>query len=354
MRNIGIVTFCNANNYGAVLQAYGLSQYLNKENEVEFLNIKFNPKVETSQKEIMEKNTLSKKIIGKIKKMKFEEFRKNNLRISNQVIHGDKDSNDIQDKYDYYIVGSDQVWNTDITNKTKAFFLDFEKSKPKIAYAASYGRENINVTEKEWSKECLKDFKAVSVREKESAIYLNQELKIDSKVVCDPVFLLDKQEWIDKNNLRNKNKSYILVYYMESNSTLESIIANIRKKYDFPIIAIKGGIQGINGVKHIDGLGPKDFLDIVYNAKIVITNSFHALAFSIIFNKKAIVFEHSKWNLRIFNLLELTRNKEKLITLKDNINEKLLDEKTINGEKAYTELLPLIEESKKFLNEAIN
>lgn len=354
MKKIGIATFCKANNYGAVLQAYGLSQYLKKENEVEFLDIKFNPKVETSQKETMKKNNIFQKIIGKIKKMKFEQFRKENLKISDEVIHGDKDSKEVQDKYDYYIVGSDQVWNTDITNRTKAFFLDFVKTKPKIAYAASYGKSNINEIEKEWSKEYLKKFNAVSVREKQSAVYLNKELSINASVVCDPVFLLDKDEWINKNNLKNKNKSYILLYYMESNSTLESIIENIRKKYNYPIIAIKGGIQELKGFKHVEGMGPKDFLDIVYNAKLVITNSFHALAFSIIFNKKVIVFEHSKWNLRISNLLELTDNNEKIVKLKDNVNEKLLNEKTIYGEKAYNELASLIEESKQFLKESIN
>ncbi len=354
MKKIGIATFCKANNYGAVLQAYGLSQYLKKENEVEFLDIEFNPKGKKSQEENMKKNSIFQKINGKIKKIKFEQFRKENLIISDETIHGDKDCNKIQDKYDCYIVGSDQVWNTDITNKTRAFFLDFVINKPKIAYAASYGRENINETEKKWSEEYLNSFKAISVREKQSATYLKQQLNLNVNVVCDPVFLLDKDEWINKNNLKNKNKSYILVYYMESNSTLESIISNVKKMYNCPIIAIKGGIQELKGFKHVEGMGPKDFLDIVYNAKLVITNSFHALAFSIIFNKKVIVFEHSKWNLRISNLLELTDNNEKIVKLKDNVNEKLLNEKTIYGEKAYNELASLIEESKQFLKESIN
>ena len=354
MKKIGIATFCKANNYGAILQAYGLSQYLQKENEVEFLDIKFNPKVENMQKEKMRKNGIVQKIVSKTKKMKFEQFRKANLKISDEIIYGDKDSKEIQDKYDYYIVGSDQVWNTDITNKTKAFFLDFVKNKPKIAYAASYGKDNLNEIEKKWTEECLKDFKAISVREKQSAIYLNKKMNIKANVVCDPVFLLTKEQWLNKINLKNKNKSYILVYYMESNSILESIISNIRKIYNCPIIAIKGGIQKLNGIRHIDGLGPKDFLEAIYNAELVVTNSFHALAFSIIFNKKVIAFEHSKWNLRILNLLELTHNKEKIIMLKDKIDKKLINEKTINGESAYSELLPLIEKSKKFLDESIN
>ncbi len=354
MKKIGIATFCKVNNYGALLQAYALSQYLKKENEVEFLNIRFNSRAKTSQKETMKKDTIFQKIIGKIKKIKFEQFRRKNLIISNEVIHGDKDSKEIRDKYDYYIVGSDQVWNTDITNDTRAFFFDFIKTKPKIAYAASYGKENISEIERKWSEKYLKNFKTVSVREKQSAIYLRQELNINAKVVCDPVFLLNKDEWINKNNLKNKNKTYILLFYMESNSTLKSIIENIKYKYNYPIIAIKGGIQELKNIKHIEGMGPKDFLSIIYNAKLIITNSFHALAFSIIFNKKVIAFEHSKWNLRISNLLELTNNNEKIIRLKDNVNEKLLNEKTINGEIAYNKLIPLIKESKQFLKESIN
>ena len=354
MKKIGIATFCKANNYGAVLQAYGLSQFLKKENEVEFLDIKFNPKVENNQNEAIKKIGISQKIIGKMKKRKFEKFRKENLIISNEIIHGDKDSNKVQDKYDYYIVGSDQVWNTDITNKTRAFFLDFVKNKPKIAYAASYGKDNLNETEKKWSAKYLNSFNAISVREKQSAMYLKQQLNLNVNVVCDPVFLLDKDEWIKNNGVKVKNKSYILIYYMENNQTLEKIISNIKKMYDYPIIAIKGGIQKTKGVIHVDGLGPKEFLNIIYNAKIVITNSFHALAFSIIFNKDVIALEHSKWNLRIANLLELTENNEKIIKLKDNVNIDLLNEKIINGENAYKTLIPLIKESREFLKKCIS
>lgn len=354
MKKIGIATFCKANNYGAVLQAYGLSQYLKEKGEVEFLNIKFNPSDKSLQKELVSNEKINQKVISKLKKVKFEKFRKRNLKISDEVVNGDKDSKKIQEKYDFYIVGSDQVWNTDITNKTKAFFLDFVNSKPKIAYAASYGRENINEIERKWSEENLKMFTAVSVREEQSAIYLRQELGINANVVCDPVFLLDKQEWISNNKLKKKNKSYILFHYMENNPTLELIISQIKKMYNCPVIAIKGGIQETKGVKHANGLGPKDFLDIIYNADAVITNSFHALAFSIIFNKKIIVLEHSKWNLRIENLLELTKNNDKIIKLTDKIDENLLNEKTIDGGIAYSKLLPLINKSKQFLDEFIN
>lgn len=351
MKKIGIVTFCRANNYGAVLQAYGLSQYLQKDNEIEFLDIRFNPAFEGVKKN--NKYTLYQKIFGKIRNYKFEKFRKENLKISNEIIYGDKDNERLQDKYDYYVVGSDQVWNTDITNKTRAFFLDFVKSKPKIAYAASYGKANINKMERKLSEEYLRNYKGLSVRENESAIYLKKELNINAQVVCDPVFLISKNEWIKKCNLKNKSKSYILIYYMESNSMLESIIEKIKKEYNYPIVAIKGGMQKLKGIKHLDGIGPKEFLNLIYNAKIVVTNSFHALAFSIIFNKDVIAFEHSKWNLRLSNLLELTENNDKILKLTDKIDNKTIDKKTINGSKAYNKLIPLIKNSKQFLIDSI-
>lgn len=351
MKKIGIATFCRANNYGAVLQAYGLSQYLKKDNEVEFLDLRFNPAVENVQKK--DKYSLYQKIFGKIRAFKFEQFRNENLKISNEVIYGDKDSEKLQDKYDYYVVGSDQVWNTDITNNTRAFFLDFVKEKTKIAYAASFGKSNLNETERKLSEENLKNYKGLSVREKQSAIYLKQELNINAQVVCDPVFLISKNEWIKKCNLKNKKKSYILIYYMECNSILELVIEKIKKEYNFPIIAIQGGMQKLKGIKHLDGIGPKDFLNIVYNAKFVITNSFHALAFSIIFNKKVIVFEHSKWNLRLSNLLELTENNDKILRLTDKIDDKTINEKIINGNIAYSKLTPLIKDSKQFLIDSI-
>lgn len=358
MKKIGLVTFCKANNYGAVLQAYALQTYLNKlDCKTEFLDIHFNKVDSTNSKNSNNvKMSIKEKVINKLKskysEIKFEIYRKKYLKINDNIIYGD-DKENVYPTYDYYIVGSDQVWNTDITHKTKAYFLDFTNAN-KISFAASYGKNDLNNIEKIWSKEELVKFKAVSVREYSAYKFLQNE-NIDSKWVCDPVFLIDRNEW--EKNLKLKlrttiKKKYILVYYMEPSLKLLEVIKYFSEKLKIDVKCVCGGINKLNcKYKHINKGGPIEFLNNVENAELVITNSFHALAFSIIFEKKAIVIGHSKWNARLDSLLKVTNNDNKCISEDYNDN---YDEMIINGKEAYEKMCIHIEESKKFLKDAID
>lgn len=352
MKNIGILTFCNANNYGAVLQSYALQKYLegNKCN-AEFINMNFNEKCEISNNNyVIEKKNLLDKYNAKLSRIKFKLFRKKYLKINENVICGDSESKKIKE-YDYYIVGSDQVWNTDITNKTKAFFLNFTE-KNKISYAASYGKSQINELEDAWSKEELKKFDKVSVREYSAYEYLKKQNCIDVKWVCDPVFLLDKNEWKKSFNLRNINTGkYILVYYMEPSKELSETIKYFEKKLNLKVKCICGGKGMIKEkYKHIGKKGPIEFLKEINNAELIITNSFHAAAFSMILEKKFVVIGHSKWNARLDSLLKVSNNENCFVHINDI---KDFSSKIINGKIAYENMESHIIASKEFLKNSI-
>lgn len=348
MRKIAIVTFCNANNCGAVLQAFALEQYLiGKNNEVEFLNVKFNPS--NSKKASSDKKSIKQRIQQKIRRNIFSSFNKRYLKISQNIIFGDNKNNMKESEYDMYIVGSDQVWNTDITNKTKAFFLDFIKNTPKVAYAASYGKSDINDIEKEWTYEAVKSFKSISLREKKSADYINSVMGGKVEMVCDPVFLLSSDKWIKSMNLKKNHGNYVLVYYMEVTEGLKKAVA-LAKKDGKKIIAVKGGEDYLHGIHHISICGPRLFLKLIYNADCIITNSFHACAFSMIFRKNILAVGHSKWNLRLSNLLRCSDMADKLINNKSIVSNSYL----IDGNVAYDNLTMLINNSKKYLDKALS
>lgn len=354
MNKIGILTFCNANNYGALLQAFAMQEYLSKAESVELINLSFNSKLKLGSNISIAKKGIHRRILDKIRREKIEEYRKKYLKISSTRINGDSQIRKKDLEYDCYIVGSDQVWNTDITNQTKAFFLDFINSKNKIAYAASYGKKDLNTLEKKWTYEELNKFSAISVREKESSQYINEEFNLNSKVVCDPVFLLKQEEWIKKLNLKNKpQKKYILVYYMEASEQIKNVIDSAKLKYKIPVFALCGGTQRLKGIKHLECVGVEGFVQKIMNASLIITNSFHASAFSMIFKRKFIVVEHSKWNIRLDNLLQLANCSSKLVRNNTENSKHTISEVEIDGEKAYKRFIPFIEKSESFLKTAM-
>lgn len=349
---IGIVTFNRANNFGAFLQAYALNSYLKSCGyDAEFIDVKFNaaPPSETAGQEKTGKlKKIRDGIIRRLKARAFDELRKKYFKITPFFLDGDSNNSAFKDNYDAVIAGSDQVWNTDITRSTEAFYLNFVKKASKISYAASYGTDVLNKTEINLSKKNLPSYKAVSVRERVNAEYLSKSLGINASVVCDPVFLLDRNEWLKL--LKIKKQNYILVYYMENSKQLKAAIETVKEKFGLPVKYVQGGLDKIEGTSSTFVGSPVKFLETIANAEIIITNSFHATAFSIIFHKRLYVVSHSKWNARLDNLLEYGKAKAFIINSDKNISP---EKHEINGKHAYKSIMPLIENSKQFLSESL-
>lgn len=354
MKKVGILTFCKANNYGAMLQAAALQKYLiEKKYDVEFINLNFNRII--TDKDISNKETSPKsffdKILIKYSRLRFKVFRRKYMNISSKEFNGDEEIQTSEFLYDFYVVGSDQVWNTDITNNTKAFFLNFV-NEHKISYAASYGKKELNENEKKWSKEELPKFDSISVREISAVEYLEENTEVKPKLVCDPVFLLNKEQWINLLNLKNKKSNkYILVYYMEPSKNMINTINYFKDKLNINVKCICGGTKKISNLQHLSKKGPIEFLNLINNAELIITNSFHAVAFSMIFEKNFVVVSHSKWNARLDSLLELANAKEKIIS---NSSDNSLEKYIVNGKIAYNSLGKCINESKDFLDKALS
>lgn len=354
---IGILTFHFAYNYGAMLQAYALSTYLSKCGyDVKIINYfpdelkhlyTLNPFIAVSKKEVLGK---IKKLSRCVKQFRmFDEFKNNDLLCTYEVRK--EDLRRCNDLFDVFIVGSDQVWSHKILTDVTPYFLNFvESNKIKISYAASFGSVNISKEYKDMLPVYLENFKAISVRE-EDAVRLLKNIGIDSEAVIDPVFLLDRKEWVslaNKNAVLKNKKKYIFYYILEANVKLDEYVRKKAKEEKCDIVIVHPTCERLSGIKeavYLDEVGPKEFLGLLINAKIVVTNSFHATAFAAMFG------------IEVMNM----GAPERLARVKSLVGRLCSEYNPIEGEihlssniVSKDSLTKLVKTSKEFLNNSIN
>ncbi len=331
---IGILTFHNADNYGAVLQCYALQEYLKKQfpgDEVCAVDHK-NPLIEQTYKAFpfvwKKKRGFFANVLRfgywcflfperKRGKKAFNDFRKNMLVLENGNLND----------YDAIFYGSDQIWNRTIVGNDDVFFgANFEGRK--FAYAASDGGELLL---DESTLENLKSFKLISCREDS----LSKRLLaggLAAQNVCDPVLLLSKDEWnhFAKNP---EEKGYLLAYQMSFRPDFNDKALRLGKKLEKKVIQIyyvRSLRQFfVGGQKAISAITPQQFVGYFSNADFVFTTSFHGTAFSILFEKPFYVLSFEKRSERITDLL-------KTVGLENRFIESLPEEKTVE---IYTEII---------------
>lgn len=357
-----IITFQNAVNYGAVLQCYALQNTLEKNNiNVEVLNydnkiigdcykIFYYPKNEKSFKMYLKSFISAMFFFNQLcgRNAKFRKFIKHNIHLTEKYSKKNIKDKDFGENTTL-IAGSDQIWNTDLTNGfDDVYYLNFSDNSKKISYAASIGKNELDSKFLNDIKKCLNKFDYISVREETGKLEIDKKLNKNVDVVLDPTLLIDKEEWEKKLEHKKIDCKYIFVYmpnvdviksakYISEKENLK--IVNISKKHYF-------GRREINKFRS----DPIEFLTLLYNAEYIITTSFHATSFSIIFNKKIIVFPPEGLSSRITNLTEKLK-------LNDIIYNSFSEIKTaryknsINYTNANKLLLKYREESiKKLLN----
>lgn len=309
MRNIGILTFHNADNHGAVLQAYALQKMLSviTEENVEIIDYRCTaleaeryPRLKhTSIKSFVKSLALS--TYYAIKRTGFARFRKKYLNISKTVYY-ESTINKSNDIYDIFVCGSDQIWNLGCSKGDYAYFLNFVNERNrKIAYAASLGTYKYSEDEKNKVEVCLESFDGISVREASALEEINIEGSEAISVLPDPVFLLQTVDWEKLMYRRIINEKYILVYLIQPDVNVMKNAEKYAEKHNCRIISNK------TSVEFILNNSPDKFLSFIYYADAVFTNSFHGTAFSVLFNKPLgadIQLMDGRINNRIADLLK--------------------------------------------------
>ena len=286
MKKIGIITLHFYENFGSVLQAYALQKkikLLQPDAQVSILN--YIP--EGSRYAYFSNKILLDKY--EEKKYLFDVFRQDILGISDVISTG-KGLSDLE-SFDYLITGSDQVWNPAITHLDPAYFLDFASSETvKISYAASLAVSSSHpqMTNNVFSK-FLPTFDFISIREKDHEKYIQSFTDIEVMTVVDPTFLLTKKAYepiISKNTLCHDK--YILLYFLTHDPNAIDIANILAQKLGFKLIHYFADMPERVFHSNSDNFtftGPEEFLWLVKNAELVLTNSYHGTIFSIMFEK---------------------------------------------------------------------
>lgn len=303
---VGILTFHNAHNYGAVLQAYALKRKLTEMGHpVEILNYqnrilkrKYSSKLnmQIKMRDMLHPRLVFDKVqfIRNIPKYQFawerqcdnfEKFIWEYLLEENEWEYTFEQIGNTQK--DIYIAGSDQIWTSGLTGGLdKAYLLDFPTKARKISYAASIYGGNIPEREQTVFKRCLADFAYISVREEKLAASIYEKCGYHAETVLDPTLLIDADQYmplISKKNLCSYK--YVLAYFVTDAPELVDFARYISDKLYLKLIEIHYYKKEANNENYIADAGPAEFLWYVKNAKYVITNSFHGTIFSILFQK---------------------------------------------------------------------
>lgn len=236
---------------------------------------------------------------------------------------------------DVYCTGSDQVWNDYLENGfDPAYFLDFApEEKRRIAYSASFGRDDITSEELASVQDLVNQYKAISVREDSGLTTLAATDIPLKQCVLDPSFMLTGDEW---RALATEipDKGYILVYKLHEDSIASEVALEIGKREGKQVIRISlDKMKRINGGKTVVAPKVTEFISYIANADLVVTDSFHATAFSIGLNVPFVSVQWKMFNDRIGTILNKTGLTERHVSGIDEavkVYSKNIDFNTVN------------------------
>lgn len=303
---LGILTFNNIPNIGAILQAQALCQYIRLlgydcdvidytcDNIVK-RELTFHPRQNILDnllaKYIWRKN--KRKILacneyikglGEVSRIKYD---RNTIIGANSV-------------YDVFISGSDMIWNLDVNGGDLSYFLDFtDDCKVRISFASSIGAA--------WSKNdlrmvlpLLKRYHSISVREYDTKLELNK-VGIDSHHLMDPTILIDPMEWLCYTRLPKYDK-FVLVYFPTKELIRKA--KEYANRMSLRVIVISQGLPTM-GITKVSPKDPPEWLGLIAKASAVFTNSFHGLLFSLYYQKQVWTANYGNRIISLLNSLSL-------------------------------------------------
>lgn len=292
---IGILTFHRAHNYGAILQCYALQEILKSMNhEVWIIDYRqpyieevykvFSWKILLSSNSIREflsylKNYFYRKKIGSRKRKNFSNFRKNHLHLTQPCTQ-----KDIPTNMDYYIIGSDQLWSDYCTGGEKdlTYYGDFPHSTQSkiIGYAISTNLNSLNKLDSQQLKQYVQNFTVLAMREEFAANYITEKTGVPISVCADPTLLVDTNLWKSMANNSWEGKKYVLMHQARPLQGdpyfLKRKAEELANKIDLncEVIDISNMAYTI-----------EDFMGLFKHATYIVTTSFHATVFSLVFER---------------------------------------------------------------------
>lgn len=369
---VGILTYHDTTNYGAALQAYASQAALNSmgvDAEIIDYTNEFRSKIYSIRNRLRRqirngelatalKTLLGAAIIHKRKK-RFAVFFAGRLKCSTNSYRSDNDLRTNCPYYDYYLVGSDQVWNEYNNGGDLNYLLDFVHNKKRtLSYASSFGATHISNDRKSDYARLLGSMQAISVREGTGADLVLQLTGRRPPVVLDPVFLLDQCVWNQiADNARVSRHPFILIYVTTTNFVNEFLRST---KYEFRgrrLAIVTSNVQ-LRDVFNLTSrlyvaTSPDVFLALIRNADLILTSSFHGTALSVIMEKQFVSFlkDDKGRDSRIVDMLASLGLSDRIYS--PAMTARMVEQK-INYHNVNTKLALLRNQSGRFLREALH
>lgn len=338
---IAIITITDGQNYGNRLQNYAMQQILKRTGaDVYTLQRRTSRDIKGMDRIRANIKHSIKMLLGKssdkwrrVRKKRFQEFNDKYICFSNEILEKNQAPDGLKEKYDYFICGSDQVWNAHfdiIQEDLKNYLAFFADSGQKLAYAASFGTNDIAAGYEQTFSKYLTDFKAIGVREN-SGVNLVREIcsRQDAEVVLDPTMMLEEQEWkkISRKPKHIQNEKFIVTYFLGGrDGNVGTYIKSVEEKYQCCSHNLDIEFKMDREISNPDDyiVTPDEFIWMIEHAECVLTDSFHATIFAILFHKPFCVFERNSSEinnnmgsrmetlLEKFDLLEYSGNLENM------------------------------------------
>ncbi len=258
--------------------------------------------------------------------------------------------------YDCYICATDVLWKYEKCGFDDGFFLSgkYLKKKKKIAYAASRGASKYTKSQERKVKKYLKGFDSISVREKSFQNYLSKLLRKDIPIVLDPVFLHNKDFYLELAN-KPDEKGYVLIcLVMDKNKKLVETAVKFAEDKSLNVIELSPDIENTNipkGTTHpvLYDTGVEDWLGYIANAEYIFTNSFHTTCLSIIFEKQ--FWAGKRGGDKIDSILELLDLQDRRVNIPSASEDTLI--RTIDYKKVDPLKTELVKQSKQYILDAL-
>lgn len=282
--DFGIINYWWCDDHGAILTAYALQKFISNEGySSELLKCfwDFNDK--------KREGGISRK------------FEQKHLISSDDVystyddIFSPSGKKALNDKYVGFITGSDQVFRPEYV--PDSWFLSFVEGKGKIAVAASFGIDIFNcedVKRFERISSSIRSFDYISIREESGLEICSKAFGVEASFLLDPVFLINKDEYltiIEESKIKCTEK-YIFCYIRDGSERMDKLISEMAKKYSLSVVLCH------------ENMLIEDFLYYISNSEYVITDSYHGMCFSIIFNKNFVCVRNEKRGKTRFETIE--------------------------------------------------
>ena len=371
-KEICVVTWYDSVNFGTCLQAYALSKTLK--------DLGYFPYICNNHKYfygIRHPIYTMSNIIFKLYGLRKEKNDFLNARKEKNYYFAKKNNNIfiVNNREEYYekinstnvfITGSDQIWNPNmVTPPFLLAMIAYRKDVKRIAYGSSIGTDIIPPNKKRMFKKYLSLFDSIGVRERNAVVEIEKIVKhtIQIRQVLDPTFLVEPQIYIDLANQSSgfkclSSENYIICYFVGKANIYKENIHRFASEHNCKVLNIVGEtIEKLECAINLFDVGVEDFLWLLINAKYVVSDSFHASVFSLLFQKQFLIFKRFKYddihsqNSRIYDLFTILNIPERLVDEYDNL-ERLLQ--CIDYQRINQILKNLIVESKIFLKDNIS